>query len=106
MFRRLKPFGFIVLAALVVTLLLGPPLAMASKLPTVCNIFNKKTTDKAGPCGHRVMFSKIQNNSLEAGAILSPNVGLETNLFTIAQDSHPTFVLSVVNLTQTNPLRC
>ena len=106
MSRRLRPFGFVILAAVVVTLLLGPPLAMASKLPTVCNIFNKKTVDKAGPCGHRAMFSKIQDKSFEVGAIHFSSVGLETNRFTIAQDSHHTVTLSISNLSQTNPLRC
>jgi hypothetical protein len=106
MTNLLKKLTFIMVTALLIAFLLGPPLSFASKLPTVCNIFHKKMTDKAGPCGHRAMFSKIQDNSFEAGAILFSNVGFETNRFTIAQDSHPAFALSIGNLSQTNPLRC
>ncbi len=68
---RFRPFGFIVLTGLIITLLMGPPLAIASNLPTACNIFDKR--DKAGPCGHRAMFSKIQDKSFEAEGVLFSN---------------------------------
>jgi hypothetical protein len=68
---RLRPHVFFILTTLLAVLLLGPPLSIAKNLPTVCNIFHKKAIDKEGPCGHRAVFSKIQDNSFEGEAVLS-----------------------------------
>jgi hypothetical protein len=103
---RIKKFTFIAVSALVIALLLGPPLAIAGNLPTVCNIFHKKAVDKEGTCAHRAMFSKVQDKSFEAGAVLLPSVGFETNHFLIIQTS-PTSIFSLFGKSiQFNPLRC
>ena len=61
MLNHYKTHIFIVSVTLMILFVVGPPVAMASRLPTVCNLFSQKTTEKAGPCGHRAIFSKIQD---------------------------------------------
>ena len=97
---------FIMITALVVAFLLGPPLSLASKLPTVCNIFAKKSVDKACPCGHKAMFSKNQEKSFEVEGILFSSAGFKTSPFAIVQGHHPSFFLPFGSNAQTNPLRC
>ena len=72
MSRRYKTHIIIVSLVLMILFVVGPPAAMASKLPTVCNIFSQKTTEKSEPCGHRAMFSKIQDKAFEVGAVSNP----------------------------------
>ena len=103
---RLKPHVFFILTTLLIALLVGPPLSIAKNLPTVCNIFYKNTADKTGPCGHKAMFSKMQNNSFEVGAVLFLNVDLETSHFFISQSSPISVSFPFGNDTQSNPLRC
>ena len=55
---RFKPYLFILLGILLAAILLNPPVAFATKLPTACNIFNKTQIDKSGPCGHQALFPK------------------------------------------------
>jgi len=106
MSRRLKPYGLIIAIILTVALLFGPPLAIASNLPTVCNVFVKKATDKAGSCGHKSMVSKFQDKSFELGAILYPVPDLEIGHPVIAASIIPSSLLSSNSLAQSNPLRC
>jgi len=103
---RLRPYFFLILAILLVSLLLGPPLARAKNLPTVCNIFDKKVTEKASPCGHRAMLSKTQDRSFDPGAVLFFNVDLETSHFPIIQSNPLSASISFGNNNQYNPLRC
>ena len=103
---RLRPYIFFILTTLLIALLIGPPLSIAKNLPTTCNIFDKKTADKAGPCGHRATFSKMQNNSFEVGAVLFLNVDLETSHFFISQSSPISVSFPFGNYAQSNPLRC
>jgi hypothetical protein len=103
LFKRLS---LIIIAALIPVLLFGPPLSIAKNLPTVCNIFDKKMTEKAGSCGHRAVFSKIQDKSFEVGAVLSFHVDLETSHFLIIQRTPLSVSISFANNTQSNPLRC
>jgi hypothetical protein len=58
MSSRFKPYLFILLGILLVAILLNPPVAFATKLPTACNIFNKTQIEKSGPCGHQALFPK------------------------------------------------
>ncbi len=102
---HLKKFIFITVTAVVIAFLLGPPLAMASNLPTVCNIFHK-TVDKAGPCGHRAMISKIQDKSFQVEAVLSLNVAFETGYFLIIQSNPLSVSFPLGSNPQFNPLRC
>jgi hypothetical protein len=106
MTNLLKKLTFIMVTALLIAFLLGPPLSFASKLPTVCNIFHKKMTDKAGPCGHRAMFSKIQDKSFEIQAVLFFNVDSETSHFLIIQNNPSSFSFPFGSNAQSNPLRC
>ena len=57
MSSRFKPYLFILLGILLVAILLNPPVAFATKLPTACNIFNKTQIEKSGPCGNQALFS-------------------------------------------------
>jgi hypothetical protein len=105
MSARLKPLLFIFAATLVVALILGPPVAFASKLPTACNIFHNKKAIKLGTCGHNVTFSKdkfdapdsASSNAIESGSIEIPLV---------LQNNHLSFFLSPAALLNSIPLRC
>ena len=103
---RLKPHVFFILTTLLIALLIGPPLSIAKNLPTVCNIFYKNTVNKAGACGHQAMFSKMQNNSFEVGAVLFFNVDLEASHFFITQSSPISVSFPSGNDARSNPLRC
>jgi len=103
---RLRPYFFFILAILLFSLVLGPPLARAKNLPTVCNIFDKKVTDKASPCGHRAMLSNTQDRSFELEAVLFFNVDLETSHFQIIRNAPLSVSISFENNNQSNPLRC
>jgi len=103
---RLRPHVFFILITLLIALLIGPPLSIAKNLPTVCNIFDKKTADKAGPCGHGAMFSKMQNNSFEVGAVLFFNVDFEFSHSLIIPNNPTSVSFPVGSNTQSTPLRC
>jgi len=100
-----KNIIFITVAALVIIYLIGPPLAIAGNLPTVCNIFHK-TVDKAGPCGHRAMISKIQDKSFEVGAVLIPGVDFETTHFLIIRSNPLSDSFPFGSNPRSSPLRC
>lgn len=103
---RLKPHVFIILTTLLIALLIGPPLSIAKNLPTVCNIFYKNTADKTGACGHKAMFSKMQNNSFEVEAVLFFNVDLEFSHSLIIPNNPTSVSFTLGSNTQSNPLRC
>jgi len=103
---HLKNFIFITVTAVVITLLLGPPLAIAGNLPRVCNIFDKKTTDKAGHCGHRAIFSQIQDKSFQVGAVLIPGVDFETSHFLIIRSNPLSDSFPFGSNPRSSPLRC
>ena len=100
-----KEIIFITVTALVITFLIGPPLAIAGNLPTVCNIFHK-TVDKEGHCGHRAIFSKIQDKSFQVGAVLVPDVDFETNHLLIIQSNPLSVSFPFGSNPQSSPLRC
>jgi len=106
MSRRYKTHIFIVSVALMILFVVGPPASFASKLPTVCNIFSQKTTEKASPCGHRAIFSKIQDKSPEAEAVLFFNVDLETSRLLMTQSNSLLVSFPFETDSQSNPLRC
>ena len=83
MLRRQKTHILIISVALMILFVAGPPVTMASNLPTVCNIFSHKKSEKAEPCGHRAIFSKAQDKSFQVEAVLSFNVDFETSHFLI-----------------------
>jgi hypothetical protein len=106
MSRRYKTHIIIVSVVLMILFVVGPPAAMASNLPTVCNIFSHKTTGKAEPCGHRAIFSKVQEKSFQAEAVLSFDVDFEPGHFLIIQSNPLSVSFSLGSDTQFSPLRC
>ena len=106
MSRRYKTHFIIISVMLMILFVVGPPAAMASKLPTVCNIFSQKTTEKAGPCGHRAIFSKVQDRSFQVEAVLSFDVDFETSHFLIIQSNPISAFLPFGSNPQSSPLRC
>ena len=105
MLVRLKPFFVIFAAALIMALVLGPPVAFASKLPTACNIFHNKKAAKLGSCGHDVTFSKDQFYSPETAF---PN-GIESGSIEIPillQNNHSSYFSPSAILFYSAPLRC
>jgi len=103
---RLRSFIFFILTTLLIVLVIGPPLSIAKNLPTVCNIFDKKTVDKAGSCGHRAMFSKIQDKTFDFEAVLFFEEDLESSYFLITQSNPISVSFPFGNDTQSIPLRC
>ena len=106
MSRRYKTHFIIISVMLMILFVVGPPAAMASKLPTVCNIFSQKTTEKAGPCGHRAIFSKVQDKSFQVEAVLSFDVDFETSHFLIIQSNPLSVSFPFGSNPQSSPLRC
>jgi hypothetical protein len=106
MSSRFKPYAFIILIPLLFTLLLGVPLSMASRLPTVCNIFHDKPVDKGGSCGHKAMFSKIQVTSFQIEAVHVASVDLAIGSFTPIPNNRSPLLASIADLPQSAPLRC
>jgi hypothetical protein len=106
MSRRYKIHIIILSVVLMILFVVGPPAAMASKLPTVCNIFSQKTTEKAGPCGHRAIFSKIQDKSFQVEAVLSFDVDFESGHFLIIQSNPLSVSFPFGSNPQSSPLRC
>ena len=102
---RFKPYLlFILLGMLLAAFILNAPVAFATKLPTACNIFNKKPIEKSGPCGQQAMFSK--NQFLEDGAVLVSNAELEINNFIMSCDNHSHFFFPSVIIPNSVTLRC
>jgi hypothetical protein len=103
--RRLKPYALLILTILIIVFLVGPPLAIASNLPTACNIFHKKMVDKAGCCGHRAV-SKIQDNSFNSPAVLLLSVNFEISYFLMVPNNFPSLTYLFMSDSQLTPLRC
>ncbi len=102
---RLKKFIFVTVTAVVIAFLLGPPLAIASNLPTVCNIFNKKQIEKSGPCKNHVTFSK--DKYYEGGlAILIVVTDLGISNPTMVHNNHHSLLHPPGIILSTAPLRC
>jgi hypothetical protein len=101
---RLLTFFIFLCAILVAAFLLNSPVAFATKLPTVCNIFNKTQIEKSGPCGNQATFSKLQ--SLEEGAILVSEAGTENCGFIGSWSKQPSFLSPYATIPNSFPLRC
>ena len=101
---RVKPYLIILCAILVAAFLLNSPVAFATKLPTACNVFNKKQIEKSGPCKHFVIFSKDKcyENGLTLVSDMSPGITHPG----IVQNSHYSILLSPEIILSTSPLRC
>ena len=106
MLLRLRHHSFLIFLILLVALLLGPPLSIAKNLPTVCNIFDKGKAEKPGHCGHRALFSKIQDKPPDAVAVLFSNLGLENSCLLFIQSDSLSVLFPFGTNSQSNPLRC
>lgn len=102
---RLKPCTLTILAILLFALLAGPPLAMAAKLPTVCNIFHK-SMDKGCHGGQRHVVTKVQDTSFESHSIQSAETVLV--VFSLIPGCEERLFSSPVNtaISPFTPLRC
>ncbi len=101
---RFKPYLFILLGILLAAILLNAPVAFATKLPTACNVFNKKQIEKSGPCGHKALLSKCQ--SLEDGVVLVSEVELGNGNFIMSRNNHHSLLPPHVIISRSEPLRC
>ncbi len=106
MLPHLRPHIFSIVLILVAALLLTPPLSMAKNLPTACNFFNKKTTEKPGSCGHRAMVSKIQDKGFELEAISPGQLDLGPGQFIFFPTIPSSFTCFLEGIALSNPLRC
>ncbi len=106
MLLRLRPYSYLILLTVFVALLFGPPLSMAKNLPTVCNIFAKGKAEKSGHCGHRAMFSKVQDKAPEAAVITFSNPDLENSRLAINRSDSLSGSFPPGTNSQSNPLRC
>jgi len=102
---RFKPYSLIVLGMLLAAFLLNPPVAFATKLPTACNVFNKKQIEKSGPCGHQALFSN--NKSFGNEVLFSSGVEFGNGDCLLFQNIFPPLSApSVTSSKSAAPLRC
>ncbi len=106
MARRFKVISLFVSAAVLITILVGPPLSFAVNLPTICNIFHKQCAEKTKHCGSQTLLSKLQAKSFEGGI---GQIVLETsNLanFAVSPDGNSPSFLPFATSTPFTALRC
>lgn len=101
---RWRPYIYIVAALIITAFLVGPPLAFAIKLPTICNIFQEKKAAKLGTCGHQVTFAKDKFHFGEMAFSAGPNSGNEEA--PTVQNNHLFPFVPFVSITDLTPLRC
>ena len=98
----LKPYLILILLA---ALLAGPPVALATKLPTACNIFHEKKAAKMGACGHQVTFTKDKPYFGETALSNDRDSGSLEIVFALQNTQLSFFFPSVIPLDSV-PLRC
>lgn len=101
---RFKPYFIILCAILAAAFLLNSPVAFATKLPTACNVFDKKPIEKSGPCGFKATFSKLQ--SLDEGAVQIPESITENFGFICSWSEQPSSLSPCETIPSSLPLRC
>lgn len=102
---RFNSYMLIILATLIMALLLGPPVAFASKLPTACNIFQEKKAAKLGTCGHQVTFTKDKFHWDEMAFSNGTDSGRVETLV-VFQNNHLSLSFPSVIFLNSVPLRC
>jgi hypothetical protein len=102
---RVKPYLTALMLILLAALLAGPPMALATKLPTACNIFHEKKGAKLGPCGHDVTFTKDQPYFGETAISNEKDSGSLESAF-VYQNSQLSFFFPPVIILDSVPLRC
>jgi hypothetical protein len=101
---RFNPYLLILLGILMAAFLLNAPVAFATKLPTACNLFDKKQIEKSGPCGYKALLSKCQ--SFEEAVVLVSGAELENGNCIIPPNSIHSILSSNVIISHSEPLRC
>ena len=101
---RSKPYLIILCAILMAAFLLNSPVAFATKLPTACNVFDKKQIEKSRPCGDQAAFSKLQTH--EDGIIPVSQAEPENCSFMGSWNKHPSFLSPYAIIPNSVPLRC
>lgn len=101
---RLRPYSLIFLGMLLAAFLLNPPVAFATKLPTVCNIFHEKEINKSGSCGHQALLSK--DKSLEMAVFSVFRADMEISELPTAFQNHPISFTFPSTFADPPPLRC
>jgi hypothetical protein len=102
---RVKPYLTALILILLAALLAGPPMALATKLPTACNFFHEKKGAKLGPCGHDVTFTKDKPYFGETAISNETDSGSLEISFDF-QNSQPFFFFPSVSIPDSSPLRC
>lgn len=101
----LKNYLTALIILLAVALLVGPPVAFASKLPTACNLFQEKKAPNLKPCGHKVAFTKDKSDFGEMA--VSHGTGSESiESLVVLPHIHPALFLGSIILLNSAPLRC
>jgi hypothetical protein len=102
---RVKPYLTALILILLAALLAGPPMALAAKLPTACNIFHEKKGAKLGPCGHDVIFTKDQPYFGETAISNVTDSGCLATAF-VYQTSQFSLFFPLEIILDSVPLRC
>ncbi|MBP1713349.1 MAG: hypothetical protein H6Q42_1552, partial [Deltaproteobacteria bacterium] len=101
----LKPYLTVLILILLATLLAGPPVAFATKLPTACNIFHEKKAAKSGPCGHQATFTEDKSHFGEMVVSNGADSGnIETKDF--LPNNHLSLSFQSITILESLPLRC
>ena len=102
---RLRTYCVWVLAIIVVTIVLGPPLACASKLPAACNLFDKKELPKPDTCKYRVVSSDQRTLEIELAVCLAmPLEGF--NGILLQSHHYSALLIPFEGISTSAPLRC
>lgn len=103
--RRKQYYLFILVGILLAAILLNAPIALATKLPTACNIFDRKQIEKSGPCGYHALLPKDKSLGTEVLFSGLSDLGVSGCRF-LPQDSSFLSVPYVSSLEPAAPLRC
>jgi hypothetical protein len=82
--------------------LIVPPIAFASRLPTVCNLFNPDRINKPGPCVIKTIIS--QDKTVEGVVAFFPSLDHGTAMIISVQEL--SFLFPSLIIPHFRPLRC
>ncbi len=101
---RFRQYLMIIIALLLAAILLNVPVAFATRMPAVCNVFHPKPILKSGPCGHQALLSKCQ--PLEDGEELVSETDLGTADSMVPGNIPLSCCIPSVITPNSAPLRC
>jgi len=105
MSSSLKPYLTALILILLAALVMGPPAAFATKLPTSCNIFHDKKEAKSGPCGHQATFTEDKSHFGEMVVSDSADSGIIENKDFFPND-HLSHSFQSITILESLTLRC